>query len=93
MLAAMLGRSIELPLHPTCLSGLLFEEGPKNRDTMHKLGDQFHTGVDVSNIMRWSSHFSSITCISDNKYSKVNYYFSAKKSSSRGAIFILTVEL
>jgi hypothetical protein len=52
MLAAMLGRSIELPLHPTFLSGLLFEEGLKNKDTMHKLGDQFHTGVDVSNIMR-----------------------------------------
>jgi hypothetical protein len=91
MLAAMLGRSIELPLHPTFLSGLLFEEGLKNRDTMHKL--QFHTGIDVSNIMRWSSHLSSITGISENKYSKANYYFSAKKSSSRGAIFILTVEL
>jgi hypothetical protein len=85
----MLGRSTELPLH-TMSSSLNFENEFKTRFTMHKLGDQFNTNINVP--MSTCTYIASVAYNKDLPFPLPKSLATNKKNSRQAAKLIKMVE-
>jgi hypothetical protein len=89
MFVTMLGRLIELPLH-TMSSSLNFENEFKTRFTMHKLGDQPNTSINVP--MSTCTYIAYVAYNKDLPFPLPKSLATNKKNSSQTSQFIKMVE-